>query len=192
MADALGIASSSSPDGRTFDYEAESDSPILVGDLLTLRTDGEISLLFQIMTKERAEGRLVRGTGVVLGKLENGALSPPDARPFSTATIGRANPGMLDPLISRGGPVARVGTSRTGELPALLFANSFNRHTFLCGQSGSGKTYALGVILERLLAVTDLRIVILDPNGDAEHRYRRSADRGSPLRAVSTILSAYS
>lgn len=166
MADALGIASSSSLDGRTFDYDAESDSPVLVGDLLTLQTEDETSLLVQIRTKERAEGNLVRGTGVVLGRLENGALLPPDARPFSTATIDRADPGILDPLISRGGPVARVGTTRTGGLPALLFANSFNRHTFLCGQSGSGKTYALGVILERLLAVTDMRMVILDPNGD--------------------------
>jgi hypothetical protein len=33
VAEALGIASSISPDGRSFDYEAESDSPILVGDL---------------------------------------------------------------------------------------------------------------------------------------------------------------
>jgi hypothetical protein len=136
MADALGIASSSSLDGRTFDYEAESDSPVLVGDLLTLRTDEEISLLVQIMTKERAEGRLVRGTGVVLGKLENGALSPPDARPFSTATIGRANPGMLDPLISRGGPVARVGTSRIGELPALLFATPSTGTRTSVGKAG--------------------------------------------------------
>ena len=165
MADALGIVSSSSLDGRTFDYDAESDSPVLVGDLLTLRAD-ETSLLVQIMTKERAEGKVVRGTGVILGKFENGALSPPDARPFSTAAISRADPGKLDGLISREGPVARVGSTRTGGLPALLFANSFNRHTFLCGQSGSGKTYALGVILERLLAVTDLRMVILDPNGD--------------------------
>ena len=163
---ALGIESSSSLDGRTFDYDAESDSPVLVGDLLTLRTDGESPLLVQIMTKERAEGSHVRGTGVVLGKLENGALSPPDARPFSSATVDRADPRVLDGLISRRGPVARVGTTRTGEFPALLFANSFNRHTFLCGQSGSGKTYALGVILEQLLAVTDLRMVILDPNGD--------------------------
>jgi DNA helicase HerA-like ATPase len=166
MAEALGIASSSSLDGHTLDYDAESDSPVLVGDLLTLRTEWETSLLVQIRTKERAEGRHVRGTGVVLGKLEEGALSPPDARPFSTATIDRADPGMLGPLMSRGGPVARVGTTRTGGLPALLFANSFNRHTFLCGQSGSGKTYALGVILEQLLSVTDLRMVILDPNGD--------------------------
>ena len=52
------------------------------------------------------------------------------------------------------------------ELPLELDAGAFDRHTFLCGQSGSGKTYALGTILERLLVETTLRIVILDPNSD--------------------------
>ncbi len=41
-----------------------------------------------------------------------------------------------------------IGTAvGTGE-PAGLIASRFNRHTFWCGQSGSGKTYALGVVLE--------------------------------------------
>jgi hypothetical protein len=52
------------------------------------------------------------------------------------------------------------------ELPLALDAGAFDRHTFLCGQSGSGKTYALGTILERLLVETSLRIVVLDPNSD--------------------------
>ena len=51
-------------------------------------------------------------------------------------------------------------------VPCLADARGFSRHTFLCGQSGSGKTYSLGVILERLLIETDLRVVILDPNSD--------------------------
>lgn len=51
-------------------------------------------------------------------------------------------------------------------MPCLADAHGFNRHTFLCGQSGSGKTYSLGVILERLLTETGLRLVILDPNSD--------------------------
>ena len=38
---------------------------------------------------------------------------------------------------------------------AQLIAAGFNRHTFLCGQSGSGKTYTLGVILEQLLLQHD-------------------------------------
>ena len=52
------------------------------------------------------------------------------------------------------------------DVPCLADAGGFNRHTFLCGESGSGKTYSLGVILERLLIETDLRMVVLDPNSD--------------------------
>lgn len=47
-----------------------------------------------------------------------------------------------------------------------LSAKHFNRHTFWCGQSGSGKTYALGVVLEQLLLHTELPLLILDPNAD--------------------------
>ena len=41
----------------------------------------------------------------------------------------------------------------------------FNR-TLWCGQSGSGKTYALGVLLEELLLHTELPMIIFDPNAD--------------------------
>jgi hypothetical protein len=51
-------------------------------------------------------------------------------------------------------------------VPAELDSGGFNRHTFMCGQSGSGKTYSLGLLLEKVLAETRLRIVILDPNSD--------------------------
>lgn len=49
---------------------------------------------------------------------------------------------------------------------ARIDARRFNRHTFWCGQSGSGKTYALGVVLEQLLLHTELPLLILDPNAD--------------------------
>ena len=57
-------------------------------------------------------------------------------------------------------------TESADAAPAVLEAARFNRHTFWCGQSGSGKTYALGVVLEQLLLGTQLPILILDPNGD--------------------------
>ena len=38
---------------------------------------------------------------------------------------------------------------------AVLDARRFNRHTFWCGQSGSGKTYALGVVLARFAGDPD-------------------------------------
>src|SRR5262249_14608001 len=48
----------------------------------------------------------------------------------------------------------------------FLKAEGFKRHTFLTGQSRSGKSFALGVILEQLLLATKLRVVVVDPNSD--------------------------
>jgi uncharacterized protein len=72
--------------------------------------------------------------------------------------------------------LARVRPNRSaltiGELllapgvPATLDSGGFNRHTFMCGQSGSGKTYSLGLVLERLLLRTSLQMIILDLNSD--------------------------
>lgn len=59
-----------------------------------------------------------------------------------------------------------IGTLLDSPSPAFLNASRLNRHTFWCGQSGSGKTYALGVLLEQVLLHTRLPIVILDPNSD--------------------------
>lgn len=61
-----------------------------------------------------------------------------------------------------------IGTLLESEnaAPARLLASKMNRHTFWCGQSGSGKTYALGVALEQILLHTKLPLVILDPNSD--------------------------
>lgn len=59
-----------------------------------------------------------------------------------------------------------IGTQVESGNPAVLNARRFNRHTFWCGQSGSGKTYALGVVLERILVETKVPIIVLDPNSD--------------------------
>ncbi|MBN9605698.1 MAG: ATP-binding protein [Actinomycetales bacterium] len=58
----------------------------------------------------------------------------------------------------------RIGSNDDGAV--TLAAERFNRHTFWCGQSGSGKTYALGVVLEQLLLHTRLPLLVLDPNAD--------------------------
>ncbi|MFC5128659.1 helicase HerA domain-containing protein [Paeniglutamicibacter kerguelensis] len=60
-----------------------------------------------------------------------------------------------------------------------LRAERFNRHTFWCGQSGSGKTYALGVVLEQLLLHTELPMLIFDPNADFTHLDQTRPEAGS-------------
>lgn len=65
--------------------------------------------------------------------------------------------------------------ANTDDIAALL-APRLNRHTFWCGQSGSGKTYALGVLLEQVMLHTNLPIVVLDPNSDFVHLGETLAD----------------
>lgn len=69
-----------------------------------------------------------------------------------------------------------------------LSAKHFNRHTFWCGQSGSGKTYALGVVLEQLLLKTALPLLILDPNADFTRLPQTRAE--APLEAAAAISAA--
>ncbi len=99
-----------------------------------------------------------------------GTILEGDAAPFHDVLVRVAAGAEVQAWLERS---VRPGAQlRLGELalaagvPCLADAGGFDRHTFLCGQSGSGKTYSLGVILERLLIETDLRLVILDPNSD--------------------------
>jgi uncharacterized protein len=112
----------------------------------------------------RPPGRIsfARGPGVVLDH---------DARPFSPGADGVGPRGRRRGLARAGSPAAGRARRRRARAPTrglrfLLDAGGFDRHTFFCGQSGSGKTYALGTVLEQLLLRTSLRIVVLDPNSD--------------------------
>jgi uncharacterized protein len=114
----------------------------------------------------------VEGYGVLLARMTpDGFTSTTLHDLFRDARISIADGDSIAKYLSE-----RAGRSKTlnigpalfsdGRARALLDASGFNRHTFLCGQSGSGKTYSLGVMLEQLLLETDLRILILDPNSD--------------------------
>lgn len=77
--------------------------------------------------------------------------------------------------------------------PAQLDPRQFNRHTFWCGQSGSGKTYALGVVLEQLLLHTELPMVIFDPNADYVrlHETRAGAPAGDASKISRTDIRVF-
>jgi DNA helicase HerA-like ATPase len=104
-----------------------------------------------------------------LARIEGSVLDGP-AAPFHDARLRVAREDEVADWLTRVRPQrATLHVGRLAHSPGLelaLDAGAFDRHTFLCGQSGSGKTYALGTILERLLVETSLRIVVLDPNSD--------------------------
>ncbi len=134
--------------------------------------------------------RRVRGTGAVLGELVDGRLVRAGHEGFDSATLVASTDAEVAAVVeatlgrSVGLHVGRLGRAA---VDAVFAASGFSRHTFLCGQSGSGKTYSLGVLLERILLDTTLPMVIIDPNSDYvglggfRSREQINASRSAPL-----------
>ena len=171
-------------DGRRFTFQASLHGLALrLGGYVVVEHDGG-HRLGQVLELEPAQasgaeldlpgegedGVALRAGVTIRFARGSGALLEGEDTPFHDATVRPATPEEVRAWTQRSRP--RNASLEIGELavsPGVacgLDAGGFDRHTFLCGQSGSGKSYALGVILERLLMETGLRIVILDPNSD--------------------------
>ncbi|WP_322938247.1 ATP-binding protein [Nocardioides bizhenqiangii] len=135
--------------------------------------------------------RLAGGNGLLLDQ----------GGPFHDAQVRPALPDEVRAWLAEASRPDRAGLV-VGELlmaPGVLAeldSGGLNRHTFMCGQSGSGKTYSLGLLLERVLVETSLRIVILDPNSDYVGLGRLRADvdpaRAAAYRSVPDDVAVWS
>jgi uncharacterized protein len=195
-----------SVDGRRFSYQAslhglglqagsyvtlEGDSERRLGQVVTLgvasrptvelgsMADDDVAHRAQVVIRcAEGEGRILSGDGS-----------------FHDASVRPATPDEVRAHLEETAP--RRAQLEIGELmladgvPFALDAGGFGRHTFLCGQSGSGKTYSLGVVLEQLLLETDLRIVVLDPNSDFKRlgQLRPDADEADTTRYAEATRS---
>lgn len=148
-----------SPDGRRLTVTGSVEPPAL-GEVVLVESDGA-TYVAQVLDA-------ATGTGDVLGRLDSElGLHRDQRRPFGPSPVLAAGPEHLEAIQGPvGGLTIGAWTSGSQQVPARLRTATLNRHTFLCGQSGSGKTYALGVLLEQALCDTDLRTIVLDPNAD--------------------------
>ena len=170
-------------DGRVFEFEAPIDQVLPLGGYVEI-SDGSRTFLGHVSaeratTLDPASPRIA-GSGQIVGAVEpNGAVSAADAGPFGGATIEPARPAAVQSHLARGKPnLARltIGDARPhGTVPAILHPAGFTRHTFMCGQSGSGKTYAMGVVLGRARTVDEVGI----PEGE-QQRTRDRLDEIAP------------
>ena len=115
--------------------------------------------------------RFVTGSGRVLGRLDGTTLT----KAFPVAFAGEPfriaaeqETGLIGSPESTSA-LLQIGTLDGTSSSAFLIAKGLSRHTFLCGQSGSGKTYSLGALLEQVLIETTLPMVLVDPNSDHVH-----------------------
>ncbi|PWB98440.1 ATP-binding protein [Salinibacterium hongtaonis] len=165
----LGTSTAESLDGREFHFSGSADMAFDVGALVLLTPNVGKPQLGQIEEVERAIGGAPRGAGRILGVVDEAAhkLETHSAEPFFSASVHAADSPTIELLYDEWGATLEIGTFYASPtIPARLLPHRFNRHTFWCGQSGSGKTYALGVVLEQLLLHTRLPMVVFDPNGD--------------------------
>jgi DNA helicase HerA-like ATPase len=161
-----------SVDGRRFSFQTPlRDLALEAGGYVMLEDDGS-SRLGQLLSLElRSEDAVTPGLPQVRIRAGHGegVVLDGDGRPFHDAAVRVARPEEVGAWVARARPRAALDVGELAVAPGVpveLDAGGFGRHTFLCGQSGSGKTYSLGVLLERLLMETSLRVVILDPNSD--------------------------
>ena len=115
--------------------------------------------------------RHVSGSGVIIGMLgADGFTAADQYRPFGERPVRAATDdevGQVMATLDGDAATIEIGALRGfPALPARLRSKGFSRHTFMCGQSGSGKTYTTGVLFERLLAHSSLPMLIIDPNSD--------------------------
>ncbi|HYN30110.1 MAG TPA: ATP-binding protein [Dermatophilaceae bacterium] len=161
------VGTASSQEGRAFRAELTPEAPGLPGHLLLLEEDG-VTLLGQVLAL--ADGGR-QADGVLVGRVDDGRLHRGGRTILSDALVRPVRAEQALALQHATGASLEVGAWRLDgvDVPLTLRPGGFNRHTLLCGQSGSGKTYALGVLLEQLILHTSLPMVVLDPNGDFVH-----------------------
>jgi uncharacterized protein len=162
-----------SVDGRRFTFQTSLHGLELeAGGYVMLDGDGPSRLGQTLSLELRTQAMTAPGlpeVGIRAG-VGDGVVLDGDGRPFHDAAARPATPDEVAAWLERvhpKGAALDAGTLALVEgVPFALDAAGFGRHTFLCGQSGSGKTYSLGILLEQLLMETSLRVVVLDPNSD--------------------------
>lgn len=179
-----------SVDGATFRFDVVTSDPIPPGGHVELTLPDGARLVGQITSVAPSERpgpsivlddswlgagvaaevrvpiRCVTGAGSVLGELVDGGVVPPERRTFDDATLVTAADGTVAALLDGRDGGLRFGTLLGSDVPVELSAAGLGRHTFVCGQSGSGKTYSIGKLVEQVLLRTSLPVVALDPNSD--------------------------
>ena len=162
-----------SVDGRRFNFQVSLHGLELEpGGYVAIEGDGSTRLGQLLSLELRHQDTTAPGLGQVRIRAGggDGVILHGDETPFHDASVRRATPDEVGAWLEGTRPDrAQLDVGELALAPGVPFrldAGGFGRHTFLCGQSGSGKTYSLGVLLERLLMETNLRVVVLDPNSD--------------------------
>lgn len=148
-----------------------------------------------ILNRLKSSPPIVVGTAQVLGFLDSdGAVRFPRHAATPGTSVSLAPDDLLRKFFSTNvASGIEIGTLiNRPSVPVLLNPNGLRRHLAVIAQTGAGKSYSVGVILEKLLQLGGT-VVVFDPNSDyvlmrrdPQQRATRFADRVQVYRLPTT------
>lgn len=120
-----------------------------------------------ILSRLASSQPIVVGTAKVLGYLHGSSVRFPRHATMPGNTVAKAPDDLLRRFFSEDVESGvDIGTLINRDLvPVKLNPNGLRRHLAVIAQTGAGKSYAVGVILEKLLQLGGT-VVVFDPNSD--------------------------
>lgn len=146
-----------------------------------------------ILNRLKSSPPIVQGTAQVLGYLEGNSVRFPRHAATPGTGVALAPDDLLRKFFSGVESGIEIGTLiNRDQVSVQLNPNGLRRHLAVIAQTGAGKSYTVGVILERLLQLGGT-IVVFDPNSDyvlmrrdPQHRVTSFADRVEIYRLPTT------
>ncbi len=135
-----------------------------------------------ILNRLKASPPIVVGTAKVLGYLDGNAVQFPRHAATPGAQVELAPDELLRRFFSHNisGGIEIGALINRPSVPVMLNPNGLRRHMAVIAQTGAGKSYTVGVVLEKLLQLGGT-IVVFDPNSDYVLMRRDKDHRATPF-----------
>lgn len=143
-----------------------------------------------ILSRLKSSPPIVVGTAKVLGYLDENQVQFPRHAATPGCEVGLAPDELLRKFFSHNiaGGIEIGALINRPSVPVMLDPNGLRRHLAVIAQTGAGKSYTVGVVLEKLLQLGGT-VVVFDPNSDyvlmrrdTQHRPTPFADRVNVFR----------
>ena len=135
-----------------------------------------------ILRRLGAAPPVVVGDATVLGYFDGRDVRVPRGAALPGHVVERAPDALLQRFFTRNvaGGITLGALINRSRVPVVLDPNGLNRHLAVIAQTGAGKSYTVGVVLEQLLELGGT-VLIFDPNSDYVLMRRDAARRPTPF-----------
>jgi len=144
----------------------ESDGWVLAQVVAITRSNEKITVASALDKRGDVGSDRVVAKAMVIGSRQNKVLRVPKTPFVPGDRVFRADPELIAEALGLGGGNVYLGLLEGQRIPVHLNANTLvQKHVSILARTGSGKSYAAGVIMEELLD-QGIALLIIDPHGE--------------------------